>query len=360
MTTTTSHVGLTSHPGSIFKEALPIRWGAADPALRGPIVATLTNRSHRNAIGTHSGSYSVYRALATAAGDLTPEHRPDLTNTNPVVDIGPFDSWKDPSKIVSIDPWGASVATVFRDHLQGGYDIRPTIAVTKAHMLMPELTEAIERGRLKIDGKIIRAQGDIAVTKAALDPVWYLPGIAERFGVDEGELRRVLFEETGGMFPELITRQDLKVLLPPIGSTTVYMFGDPRFISDPSKKLTLRVHDECNGSDVFGSDICTCRPYLCHGIEEAVRSAQEGGAGCIVYYRGYQVPRLQRAEAPGGRGQRRHLLPPDGVRGRRPGHALPGAHARRPPLAGYHQDRPPHLHERHEARRHRGFRHPRD
>lgn len=28
---------------------------------------------------------------------------------------------------------------------------------------------------------------------------------------------------------------------------------------------TVRVHDECNGSDVFGSDICTCRPYLVHG-----------------------------------------------------------------------------------------------
>ncbi len=280
-----SHVGLTSHPGFIFKEALPIQWGAEDPKSRGPVVATLTDRRHRNAIGTHSGSYSVYRALATAAGDLTPEHRPDLTNTNPVVDVGPFESWKDPDKIVSIDPWGAQIASVFRDHLDRGYDIRPTIAVTRAHMLMPEITEAIEKGRLGIDGTVIRPQGDIAVTKAALEPVWYLPGIAKRFGVDEGELRRVLFEETGGMFPELITRPDLKILLPPIGSTTIYMFGDPRKIGDPTQKLTLRVHDECNGSDVFGSDICTCRPYLCHGIEEAVRCAQEGGSGCIVYYR---------------------------------------------------------------------------
>jgi GTP cyclohydrolase II len=45
------------------------------------------------------------------------------------------------------------------------------------------------------------------------------------------------------------------------------------------------VHDECNGSDVFGSDICTCRPYLVHGIDICVRSAQEGGAGLIVYNR---------------------------------------------------------------------------
>ena len=47
----------------------------------------------------------------------------------------------------------------------------------------------------------------------------------------------------------------------------------------------MRVHDECNGSDVFGSDICTCRPYLLHGIEECVRAAQAGGAGVIVYNR---------------------------------------------------------------------------
>jgi hypothetical protein len=36
---------------------------------------------------------------------------------------------------------------------------------------------------------------------------------------------------------------------------------------------------------VFGSDICTCRPYLVHGIEECIRTAQEGGVGVIVYFR---------------------------------------------------------------------------
>jgi len=45
------------------------------------------------------------------------------------------------------------------------------------------------------------------------------------------------------------------------------------------------VHDECNGSDVFGSDICTCRPYLLHGIEECARAGQEGGLGIIIYNR---------------------------------------------------------------------------
>ena len=47
----------------------------------------------------------------------------------------------------------------------------------------------------------------------------------------------------------------------------------------------MRVHDECNGSDVFGSDICTCRPYLLHGIEECILGAQAGGTGLVVYNR---------------------------------------------------------------------------
>ncbi|MEP3279478.1 MAG: GTP cyclohydrolase II, partial [Stappiaceae bacterium] len=122
-------------------------------------------------------------------------------------------------------------------------------------------------------------------TKAAIDPVWYLPGIAERFDVDEDALRHTLYEQTGGMYTELVTRQDLKVFLPPIGGITVYIFGEPADLANRAKSLTCRVHDECNGSDVFGSDICTCRPYLVHGIEESVKAAQQGGSGLIVYNR---------------------------------------------------------------------------
>jgi GTP cyclohydrolase II len=87
------------------------------------------------------------------------------------------------------------------------------------------------------------------------------------------------------MFPELVTRLDLQVFLPPIGGTTVYLFGEVEKLKDPRTLITCRVHDECNGSDVFGSDICTCRPYLIHGVEECARSAQAGGLGIIVYNR---------------------------------------------------------------------------
>ncbi len=284
-TQSNSHVLLTSHPDQIFNEMIPIHWGENDPIKRGPIIATLTDRMARNAIGTHSGAYSVYRALALASGALPPDHKADLRNTNPVEQIGPFPSWGNREKIVSLDPWGAQVATVFSDFLANGYDIRPTIAITKAHIKMPELTEALELGRLKIDNNIITPDGDVVVTKIAIEPVWHLPGIAARFGIEEADLRRALFQETGGIFPELITRSDLKTVLPPIGGTTVYIFGTLDNLGKHDAEITVRIHDECNGSDVFGSDICTCRPYLVHGIEESIKTAQTGGTGLIVYFR---------------------------------------------------------------------------
>lgn len=279
------HIKLTSHPGAGSAKPIPIHWGAADPAQRGPVIATLTNPDHRNVIGTHSGSYAVYRALAIAAGALDPKHVPDLTNTAPTDPIGPYPQWHDPERIVSLDPYGHVVQDVFADYLKKGYDIRPTIAVTKAHIDMPEIVDAIEAGRVQVDGKIVKSKREVPVTKAATEPVWYLPGVAKRFGCTEAELRRTLFEQTGGMFPELVTRGDLDVFLPPIGGQTIYIFGDPRKLADPSVTLTARVHDECNGSDVFGSDICTCRPYLAHAIEECIRGAQQGGVGLIVYFR---------------------------------------------------------------------------
>ena len=280
------HIKLTSHPGLPGTDhAKHITWGAATPSECGPIVATVTDPSNRNAIGTHSGSYTVYRALAVAAGELNADHRPDLTNTAPAEPLASHPQWKDPHAIVSIDPWGADISRVFADELKNGIDIRPTIAVTKAHINMPELKDALAAGRLKADGKILTANGDCVVTKAAIEPVWWLPGIAKRFKVEESELRRILFEQTGGMYPELVTRPDLEVFLPPIGSLTIYFFGDASKVGNPNVEHACRVHDECNGSDVFGSDICTCRPYLAHGIEVAIECAQRGGVGVIVYSR---------------------------------------------------------------------------
>jgi GTP cyclohydrolase II len=279
------HIVLTSHPSKYGPKPLPIQWGAADPLQRGPIIGTLTNSAHRNVVGTHAGAYALYRALAVASGALQSTHRADLTDTAPVKAIGPHPSWFDPEAIVSLDPFGALVGEIFAPLYAQGYDIRPTIAITNAHINMPELKEAVQLGRLQEDGALLKPGGDLVVTKAAIEPVWYLPGIARRLGINESDLRHTLFEQTGGMYPELVTRSDLDVFLPPIGGVTVYLIGDVAAITDPERAVAVRVHDECNGSDVFGSDICTCRPYLVHGIEECIKTAQGGGVGVIIYFR---------------------------------------------------------------------------
>ncbi|CAJ0750620.1 1176_t:CDS:2, partial [Entrophospora sp. SA101] len=182
-----------------------------------------------NSIGAYGGSYCVYRALTIAMGALDPNHRPNFQNTEPTVTIGPYQQWGIPEKIVSLDPFGHLTTSMFSELINQGLDIRPTIAITKAHMKLAEIENAVK-------------------------------------------------SETGGMYPELITRPDLKVFLPPIGGLTVYIFGNPNNVHDVTKRLTVRVHDECNGSDVFGSDICTCRPYLIYGMEECVKEAQNGGS----------------------------------------------------------------------------------
>ncbi|KIY44829.1 cyclohydrolase [Fistulina hepatica ATCC 64428] len=294
---------LTTYPDQHGIAPFPLLWGAADAAKRGPVVCSRLPFSvkRRNAIGAHSGSYSIYRALSVAMGALNPAYKPDYTMTEPPIEIPFQPAWADPSKIVSFDPYGHLAQTVFSKEMDEGLDVRPSIAVTRAHLKLSELDESARRGEITIDGKIVlksaplpNADGtestehpgiEVNVGKAAIEPVWFLPGVAERFGISEGLLRRALFEETGGMYPELITRPDIKVFLPPIGGMTVYIFGPPEYIYDESKELTLRVHDECNGSDVFGSDICTCKPYLIYAIEECVRGAQKGGVGIVVYFR---------------------------------------------------------------------------
>src|SRR6266851_374341 len=247
------HIRITSHPAPGAKHDYPIDWGAASARERGPVIGTVSRPQDRNVIGTHGGSYSVYRALAVSSGAL--------------------------------DPRGHLVAENFAKEIAEGIDVRPSIAVTRARLDLPELQAAIEAGRLKHDGEVVHKNGSVSVVKIAIDPVWYLPGMAARFATTENNLRRQLFEQTAGMFPELVTRPDLRVFLPPIGGTTAYLFGDVTKLPDHRTRITCRVHDECNGSDVFGSDICTCRPYLLHGIEECARAGQTGGLGIIIYNR---------------------------------------------------------------------------
>jgi hypothetical protein len=133
-------------------------------------------------------------------GALSPTHKPDYAKTEPPVSMPPQPSWYDASKIVSFDPWGHLVPQVFRKEIEElGLDVRPSIAVTKAHMKMSEIDEAARKGEIEVDGKIVlksrpltNADGsesdaysgvEVNVSKAAVEPVWYLPGVAQRFGM---------------------------------------------------------------------------------------------------------------------------------------------------------------------------------
>lgn len=162
---------------------------------------------------------------------LTSLSPPDYTNTQPPVDILHNLTWDDKWKIVSIDPYGHLAPTLFKSYLDAGpsflplsspsarsllctgIDVRPTIAITKAHIKLIDIDEAVRSGSLEVDGKIVvkcptewiaankakseeaktaRGEGDVAaapvpyasfdagvelnVSKAALEPVWYLPG----------------------------------------------------------------------------------------------------------------------------------------------------------------------------------------
>ena len=261
----------------------PITWGASTARARGPVVTAPDPR--RNAIGVMAGTYAVYRGLALARGELDPKHRPNLAGTEPSAQIGPFAQWSDPEAIVSFDPWGHRVAQDFAAQIAGGADLRPTIAVAQGRLKLGEVCEAMDLGRLKADGRVLSRAGEIAATKIAIEPVWWLPGVARRLGLEEAALRRALHAGTGGMYPDLVERPDLPLFLPPIGGTSLYLFGDPTRLADPGTPIACRVHDECSGSDVFGSDLCTCRPYLALGVEEGVRMAQAGGLGVVAYNR---------------------------------------------------------------------------
>lgn len=65
----------------------PVVWGESDPQKRGPIVGTVLHPEDRNVVGTHSGPYTVYRALAVAAGQLDPLFKPNFYLTDSTVNI---------------------------------------------------------------------------------------------------------------------------------------------------------------------------------------------------------------------------------------------------------------------------------
>jgi hypothetical protein len=132
----TSRIILTTYPKQIGINPLPMDWGAADPAQRGPVTVSRNSSTirRRNAIGAHGGSYSIYYALALASKQLNPDHRPDFTNTEPAVNIGPFSQWADKKKIVAMDPWGHLVPWTFKDLIDKEHSMAVSCFFSSRHI----------------------------------------------------------------------------------------------------------------------------------------------------------------------------------------------------------------------------------
>ena len=185
------HIRLTSHPVPGGKPRFPIHWGAPTARERGPVIGTVSRPGDRNVIGSHGGSYALYRALAVSSGALDPIRRPDLTNTFPAATIGPFAQWSDPTRIVSLDPWGHLAADSFKAEIAEGIDIRPTHRDHEsAARPARDCRTRSPPGGSKVDGEVVHANGSVGVVKIAIDPVWYLPGIARALRHAGNKLRR--------------------------------------------------------------------------------------------------------------------------------------------------------------------------
>jgi len=166
-------------------------------------------------------------------------------------------------RIVTFDPLGMTATT-------------PTIAATTAKLNFPELAD------LERDGEIVDEFGAINTMKIAIYYSWNLPELSLRLGMTEETLRNTLYKFS---HDDRLKDPNCKVYMPQVGGMTIYTFGDIARLKDPKTQIAVRVHDECNGSDVFGTDICTCRPYLTFALKNAVERAQQGGVGIVVYFR---------------------------------------------------------------------------
>ena len=349
------HIRLTSHPGIGLGEPFPTYpLGRRDRLQRDPVIATPNaGRTATPWARTAAASFDL-----PGAGDfveaMAAETRPELhQHLSGGADPARTRNGMSRARSSALSTPGATGSPrISRPRSRGAWiSARPSPSPGRASTCRRS-TRPIAKRPAKGRRRGSAESGDVAVTKAAIDPVWHLPGIAERFEVDETQLRRTLFEQTGGMYPELVTRPDIKVFLLPIGGITRSTCSATR----PHRRPALHAHparvhttSTANGSGVFEEfpTSCTACSYLTHGIEEAptrrAPAERRHGAdrlppaqgGVRALRRGHPVPGLQRPQAlaggvkPGG-----DLLPErtKQMRGGRAGRALPAADARHHPL----------------------------
>ena len=223
-------------------------------------------------IGTYGAHNAAYHGLAgiRAGVDMSKFHSkrsPDEFYVEPLQQLIDNPStqqcW---DGIATLDPLGM-------------FATRPTMSATSACMTIPELQQ---KNQLESDGTIVNSDLTINCVKCAIDLVWNLPLLAAKLHMDEQQMRQALAASTQN---EHVLDATRRTYLPPVGGITVYFFGDIAKLQEKTTEVAVRVHDECSGSDVFGTDICTCRPYLIFALQGAVQCAQRGGVGMIIYFR---------------------------------------------------------------------------
>ena len=275
-----THIRLTSHPGrGGVATRFPIRWGAASARERGPVIGTVNAGADRNAIGAHGGSYALYRALAVSSGALEPDRaaRPHQhlagRRDRPVPamvragahrlarSVGPSHRGGFPHG----DRRGRRYPPDHRGHQGAAHDFRTRRS----------------RGERPPQGRRHDHEGDRRRRRHQGGGRSGLVSARHR-----GALRRrprtscaarcssrpaaCIRSSSRGRISRCSCRRS--------AASRSTFSAIPSAVWDKRRTLACRVHDECNGSDVFGSDICTCRPYLIHGIEECDQAKRRTAA----------------------------------------------------------------------------------
>jgi len=201
--------------------------------------------------------------------DLIDPDLGNLAHQNVMALQVPHPGWFGPNAPIALDPFGA---------VGNGTGSDGSITITPCHLQWSELRNALEHGWLEADDTILQADGHLRVTRVQIAPVWYLPGVAKRLQVKEAQLRRALYQATDGLFPDLMTRPDLSIFLPPLAATTVDILGSVQTLRHGEDALAVYI-DSRHETATDGTT-----PYAgwVQALETCIETAQTGGVGVMI------------------------------------------------------------------------------
>jgi len=270
-------------------------WGAQTLTERGtiqPFRLVEGQPAPYNAIGTHRGTGWRGNLVDTALEHLSNRQpssgckdaqQPWQASMDWII---PHTDWFGENVPVSFDPFGAAPSNT---------ETPPSISITPAQLRWLALSHALEHGWLEADGEILEATGQLNVTRIEISAVWYLPGMANRLQVEEAQLRQALYQATDGLFPDLITRPEVTVFLPPLPPTVVDILGSAQALRRGQGPLTVHIDNQREASV---SDDTTQAGWI-QALEACIETAQFGGVGVMVGLAPCTVPDRSPIAAPG-------------------------------------------------------------